>query len=69
MIKAKYPDFDNTVDNIEIEKFSAMAEEWWDENGKFKPLHKLNPIRIAFLRDYITENFNRDPLVLHRSKG
>lgn len=69
MIKAKYPDFDNTVDNIEIEKFSAMAEEWWDENGKFKPLHKLNPIRIAFLRDYITENFNRDPFSPAPLKG
>ncbi len=47
-----------SIDESEIEKFRAMASEWWDPNGKFKPLHKFNPVRLAFLRDRITEHFN-----------
>ena len=42
----------------EIEKFSKMAEEWWDPNGKFKPLHKFNPIRIRYIKDNIINHFN-----------
>ncbi|MEM7320191.1 MAG: bifunctional 3-demethylubiquinol 3-O-methyltransferase/2-polyprenyl-6-hydroxyphenol methylase, partial [Pseudomonadota bacterium] len=41
----------NTVDPTEIAKFEAMAAEWWDPHGKFKPLHMLNPCRL----DYITQ--------------
>ena len=41
-----------TINKEEIQKFSKLAEEWWDVNGKFKPLHMFNPIRI----EYITEN-------------
>ena len=37
---------DNTINKEEVEKFSKIAEEWWNPNGKFKPLHKFNPIRI-----------------------
>ena len=37
----------NTINIKEIEKFSKMADEWWDPNGKFKPLHKFNPVRIG----------------------
>ena len=43
----------NTINKKEIEKFSRMAEEWWNPSGKFKPLHKFNPIRIAYIRDNI----------------
>ena len=43
----------STINKKEIEKFSRMAEEWWDPSGKFKPLHKFNPIRIAYIRDNI----------------
>ena len=43
----------NTINKKEIEKFSKIAEEWWDPNGKFKPLHKFNPIRIAYIKDNI----------------
>ena len=46
-----------TVNKKEIEKFSKMAEEWWDVEGKFKPLHKFNPIRIKYIKDSIIENF------------
>ena len=47
----------NSVNKKEIEKFSKMAAEWWDPNGKFKPLHKFNPIRISYIRDNITSSF------------
>ncbi len=49
-----------TIDDAEIEKFSAMAAEWWDPFGKFKPLHKFNPIRLGLIRDRICEHFGRD---------
>ena len=59
---------DGTVDTAEIEKFTAMAEEWWDTNGKFKPLHKLNPARLGFLRDRIAAHFGRDPMATNPLK-
>ncbi len=43
----------NTINKKEIEKFSKIAEEWWDPNGKFKPLHKFNPVRISYIKDNI----------------
>ena len=48
----------NTVNKKEIEKFSKMAEEWWDVEGKFKPLHKFNPIRIKYIKESVIENFD-----------
>ena len=45
----------NTINNKEIEKFSKMAEEWWNPNGKFKPLHKFNPIRIEYIKKNLIE--------------
>ena len=50
-----------TIDPAEVEKFSAIAAEWWDPNRKFKPLHKFNPVRLAFIRDSICKQFGRDP--------
>lgn len=50
----------STIDTNEVEKFSKIAEEWWDETGKFKPLHKFNPIRISYIREKIIEHFNLD---------
>lgn len=47
----------NSVDEREIAKFAAMAEEWWDPNGKFKPLHKFNPTRLKFIRENVIEHF------------
>ena len=46
-----------TVNKKEIEKFSRMADEWWDVEGKFKPLHKFNPIRIKYIKKSVIENF------------
>ena len=51
-----------SVDPGEVAKFAAMAEEWWDPGGKFRPLHKLNPTRLRFIRDRIADRFGRDPL-------
>ena len=50
----------NTINKKEIEKFSKIAEEWWDPNGKFKPLHKFNPIRISYLKENIIKTFKLD---------
>ena len=47
----------NTINKKEIEKFSKMASEWWDPNGKFKPLHKFNPIRIKYIKDCVIKHF------------
>ena len=44
----------NTINKEEIEKFSKIADEWWNPNGKFKPLHKFNPIRISYIKDNIS---------------
>ena len=46
----------------EVARFAAQAESWWDPDGPFKPLHRLNPTRIAFVRDHIAVHFGRDPL-------
>lgn len=51
----------STIDQTEVDRFSAMAAEWWDPTGKFKPLHKFNPVRLAYLRDTIAQEFGRDP--------
>ena len=48
----------NTINKKEIEKFSKIAEEWWDPIGKFKPLHKFNPIRISYIKDNIIKTLN-----------
>ena len=46
-----------TINTKEIEKFSKLAEEWWNPNGQFKPLHKFNPIRIEYVRNIIIKHF------------
>jgi 2-polyprenyl-6-hydroxyphenyl methylase/3-demethylubiquinone-9 3-methyltransferase len=51
----------STVLPNEVAKFSAIAEEWWDPQGKFKPLHKFNPERIRYVRDRMAAHFGRDP--------
>jgi len=48
----------NSINKKEIEKFSKIAEEWWNPNGKFKPLHNFNPIRIKYIKDNILKDFN-----------
>jgi 2-polyprenyl-6-hydroxyphenyl methylase/3-demethylubiquinone-9 3-methyltransferase len=49
-----------SVDRAEVERFAAIAPQWWDENGAFKPLHRLNPTRLGFVRDRLAGHFRRD---------
>lgn len=49
----------STVDHAEVERFSRIADEWWDERGKFKPLHVINPLRISYIREQIAAHFGR----------
>ena len=49
-----------TIDPSEVAKFEAMAAEWWDPNGKFKPLHMLNPCRLDYITQQIAAEFDRD---------
>ena len=49
-----------TIDPAEVAKFEAMAAEWWDPNGKFKPLHMLNPCRLDYITSQIAVEFDRD---------
>ena len=55
-----------TINKEEIQKFSKLADEWWDVNGKFKPLHMFNPIRIEYILDEISKHFklNREKKLL-----
>ena len=51
-----------SIDPAEVAKFSAMAAEWWDSTGKFAPLHKFNPVRLAFIREMAAAHFSRQGL-------
>jgi 2-polyprenyl-6-hydroxyphenyl methylase/3-demethylubiquinone-9 3-methyltransferase len=50
----------STIDAAEVAKFEAMAAEWWDANGKFKPLHLMNPCRLSYITGQIAAQFDRD---------
>jgi len=52
----------STIDSAEVERFSRIAEEWWDTKGKFAPLHRLNPLRIGYIRDRAASHWSRDAL-------
>jgi 2-polyprenyl-6-hydroxyphenyl methylase/3-demethylubiquinone-9 3-methyltransferase len=58
-----------TIDSGEVERFSAFAAEWWNPNGKFRPLHKFNPVRLAYIRDQVAAHFGRDPRVAQPFEG
>lgn len=51
---------DTTINDAEVAKFTAMAEQWWDPKGKFKPLHKFNPVRLTYIRQSLLSHFGRD---------
>lgn len=59
----------STVDSAEIERFSRLASTWWDPRGPMAPLHKLNPIRLGYIRDKTVARFARDPKKLDCLKG
>ena len=48
-----------TINQEEIQKFSKLAEEWWDVSGKFKPLHMFNPIRIEYILEKTSSHFEK----------
>jgi 2-polyprenyl-6-hydroxyphenyl methylase/3-demethylubiquinone-9 3-methyltransferase len=50
----------SSIDQAEVDRFSAIAAEWWDATGKFKPLHLFNPVRLGFIRDEAARRFGRD---------
>jgi 2-polyprenyl-6-hydroxyphenyl methylase/3-demethylubiquinone-9 3-methyltransferase len=58
-----------TVDPAEIAKFEAMAAEWWDLDGKFKPLHMMNPVRLDYITRQIAAEFGRDPAAARPFEG
>ncbi|MBU6156560.1 MAG: bifunctional 2-polyprenyl-6-hydroxyphenol methylase/3-demethylubiquinol 3-O-methyltransferase UbiG [Alphaproteobacteria bacterium] len=51
----------STIDDAEIARFSALAAEWWNPNGKFAVLHKFNPVRLRYIREHALRHFRRDP--------
>src|SRR5207253_4021841 len=63
------PKAGSTVDQAEVDRFSAMAAGWWDPRGKMAPLHKFNPVRLGYIRDQAAEKFGRDPKKLGCLKG
>jgi 2-polyprenyl-6-hydroxyphenyl methylase/3-demethylubiquinone-9 3-methyltransferase len=58
-----------SVDTAELARFSALASEWWDPRGKMAPLHKFNPVRLAYIRDQVASHFGRDCKKLDSLKG
>jgi len=58
-----------SIDPAEVAKFSAMAAEWWDPQGKFAPLHRFNPVRLAFIRAEAAAHFGRDARSLRPFEG
>ena len=50
-----------SIDHAEIDKFSRLAEDWWNPDGKMRPLHRFNPTRLAFIREVALTHFARDP--------
>lgn len=58
-----------TVDPAEVARFAAIADEWWDPEGKFRPLHRFNPVRLEWLRDRIAGRFGRDTATVRPLAG
>jgi len=60
---------ETTINDAEIAKFTAMAEEWWSPTGKFKPLHKFNPVRLTYIREALLAQFGRDGTLMRPFEG
>ncbi len=58
-----------TVDPAEVARFSQLSEEWWDPKGRMAPLHKMNPLRLTYIRDAACRRFNRNPKSLNCLAG
>ena len=57
---AQGADYRGTIDAAEVDKFDRLAAEWWNPDGKFRPLHKFNPVRLGFIRDRLIRHFGID---------
>ena len=66
---AREPQRQSTIDPAEVDRFSALAAEWWNPRGKMAPLHKFNPVRIGYVRDQAAARFDRDPKRLDSLKS
>jgi 2-polyprenyl-6-hydroxyphenyl methylase/3-demethylubiquinone-9 3-methyltransferase len=69
MVESAHIPTTGTVDPAEVERFSRIADEWWDPRGKFAPLHQLNPVRIGYIRDRAAVHWQRDALSGHPLNG
>ncbi|WIJ25678.1 bifunctional 2-polyprenyl-6-hydroxyphenol methylase/3-demethylubiquinol 3-O-methyltransferase UbiG [Devosia sp. RR2S18] len=58
-----------TINQAEVAKFTAMAEEWWNPNGKFKPIHKFNPVRLGYIREHLLRHFELDGTAMRPLEG
>ena len=58
-----------SVDPAEVERFSRIADDWWNPTGKFAPLHRFNPVRLGFIRDQALQRFGRDPAARRPFEG
>ena len=63
------PGAPSTVDPAEVARFSKLSEEWWDPNGRMAPLHRINPLRLGWIRDTACRKFNRNPRSLASLQG
>jgi 2-polyprenyl-6-hydroxyphenyl methylase/3-demethylubiquinone-9 3-methyltransferase len=63
------PGAPSTVDPAEVARFSKLSEEWWDPNGRMAPLHRINPLRLGWIRDTACRKFNRNPRSLASLEG
>ncbi|KAJ4980532.1 hypothetical protein NE237_031369 [Protea cynaroides] len=59
----------SSLNEVELAKFSAIAETWWDSEGPFKPLHSLNPTRLSFIRSSLCRHFRKDPYCARPFEG
>ncbi|WP_332711818.1 bifunctional 2-polyprenyl-6-hydroxyphenol methylase/3-demethylubiquinol 3-O-methyltransferase UbiG [Pelagibacterium mangrovi] len=59
----------STISPDEIDRFHKMAEDWWDPKGKFRPLHKFNPVRLSYIREHVLAHFGRDGNAMRPFEG
>lgn len=69
MARPDRPRHARSADHGEIRRFDHLAAEWWDEAGPLAPLHKLNPTRLAYIRDHAAARFGRDPRAAYPLEG
>jgi 2-polyprenyl-6-hydroxyphenyl methylase/3-demethylubiquinone-9 3-methyltransferase len=63
------PMSDTTINAEEVEKFGRMADEWWDPRGKFRPIHKFNPVRLGYIREHAVSHFGKEATAIRPFEG